>query len=410
MKNLFYTLSIFLFTFTSLNAQIFNQNGTVYLKNQKQLDGKIYFLDNLIKVKPNTGNSELIELQNIAHIELENNIKFIIQDITIDSNRFNSSRSCSDENVKSERLFMLSQVLVESDISLYKANFQDKTFYYIVYKGKTQPLYNSKCVNLKARNQEEYKRILYNLFKDKGFDSADFVQLKYTDEDLIQIITKINEENQIVTYNNKIIEKAIVINPFVGLKLNSYSTEEINKSDISSTNLNLNFGVDFSLALNKRNTFFMFLRTSFESLNIEAKGTKLTEFVVATHVHEKAEMNGFVVTPALGTRIIIIDKGNIRAYLDGAFEYNLPLNGTYRFYQNGSSSSEFSVSDIHLQFERDINATLSFSSALGVSFNKWTTEIRYQTNRDFGNDDSSGRGVTTGFIGGLSFNVLYRIM
>ena len=109
------------------------------------------------------GYGFLSENAEFSRICAENNIKFIIQDITIDSNRFNSSRSCSDENVKSERLFMLSQVLVESDISLYKANFQDKTFYYIVYKGKIQPLYNSKCVNLKARNQEEYKRILYNL-------------------------------------------------------------------------------------------------------------------------------------------------------------------------------------------------------------------------------------------------------
>lgn len=398
---------------TSLSAQIYDQKGTIFLKGNQEISGKINYVNNEVLIKPDRKATERIDVNNIDYILLSNNVKFIFLDVNLDVQKFDFNRLCSDNRTKIEKINFPCQVLIEANSQLYKTVYLNNTFYLLKHKGNIYPLLNSKCsgnINRVNKSQEEYKKTMYDLFKEDGVELSEFLNLNFNDESLTKMVAQLNQNNTatIQKYTKEIAAKPLTIAPFVGIRFNNYTTNTINDSDIKTSFSSPNLGVDVSYSFNKRNTFSAFFRATVESFNFEARGTKETGFIIMTHIHEQAEMKGLILTPAVGGRLVFVDKGSFRTYIDVAFEYNQPLSGEYRFFKNESNNANFEVNDGDLLFERDINETLSFSSGLGFSFKNFVTEFRFHSKRDFGNENSSGLSRTPGFIGGIALNLFYR--
>jgi hypothetical protein len=398
---------------TFLKAQIYNQTGTVYLNGNESIQGKINYVENVIKVKAEKKPTMTIEVKNIDHVLLQNNVKFVFKEVNLDVLKFDFNKLCTDNQTKFEKITFPSQVLVEADSDLYKTTYLNNTFYLLKHKNITYPLLNSKCSgnsNRVNKSQEEYKKTLYDLFKEDGVELSEFLNLEFNDDALTALMVRLNKNSTstIQKYTGELETKPFSIAPLVGVRFNNYSTNTINDTDIKSSFINPNFGVDVAYSFNKRNTFSAFFRATVESFNMEARGTKETGFIILTHIHEQAEMKGLILTPAVGGRLVFIDKGDFRTYIDVAFEYNQPLSGEYRFFKNETNNPNFEINDGDLLFERDINETLSFSSGLGFSYRNFVTEFRFHSKRDFGNENSSGRTRTPGFIGGFALNLMCR--
>lgn len=399
--------------FNALSAQIYDQTGTVHLVDNTQKIGKINFVNNELKVKPEKRPVEKIDVKNIDYILLSNNVKFVFKEVNLDVQKFDFNRLCSDNRTSFEKITFASQVLVEAESTLYKAIYQNNNFYVLNHKGTLYPLLNSKCsgnANRTNKSQEEYKKTLYELYKEDGAELSEFLNLEYNDVALSDLIIRLNTNNSNVQqYAFEIKSKPLSITPFIGVRFNNYSTNTINDSDIKTSFVNPNLGIDIAYSFNKRNTFSAFFRATVETFDFEARGTKETGFIILSHVHEQAEMKGLILTPAVGGRLVFVDKGNFRTYFDFAFEYNQPLSGEYRFFKNETNNSNFEISENDLFFERDLNSTLSFSTGLGFSYKNFITEFRFHSKRDFGNENDSGLSRTPGFVGGIAMNLMYRL-
>jgi len=399
----------------TLYSQINNEIGSINMKDSSILTGKINYENDKLTIKTDNKENIIINQSNIENITLSNGAIFKIIEVEIDVNKFSINRNCNDSEIQLRKYKLISKLLISGEVNLYKTEFKSNSIYIVENKENFSALINSKCSvsedRIKKYN-EEFKKTLYDLFKDKIFELNEFLILKFDDKSILNFIKKINqiEKSNFEDYTNIKSQKSFFIAPLLGYRIQSYRLDLINDIDFNDSFNNLNIGVDFSYYINSKRSFGLFLRSNFEKINVDnSKTKKNNELTVVRYNHEKVVLNANLFTISLGPRFNIFNKNAFKVSTDFGVDFNQPIGkNNYSFYKTLNLQPTYDFTESNLRFSKTIESSINYSLGLSTIYNKkYTFEIRYYTERDLGNMDSTGRTFTPFFNNSIAFNLMY---
>ena len=344
---------------------------------------KIYF--------KNTLNEKSIEilLENIKEYKVEGNYKYVRHNVEYDygrvanKNEFNVFGKQPDLRNK----VLLLKVLVEGNMSLYKAVIDDVIFYYITNSNFEIPQlliyrkYNGQDSRIYENN--DFRKQLYNSIKSENKVLSDFTQLEYEEKSLVNFFSRINNlDNSLIDqkinsrkYKNSFHYKIFVgISPFI-TNYKYLGQYELDDSTLSFINPIIGLEVSTNYGTYSRRTEF-FARLFYQK--VQAKSFTSTEIgnIPGSKISFKSDFSSINISA--GGRYAIFKKGNSKITLDAAFGVSEILNGDFNI--NVDASALPPDNFFYTVFKRNI----FFNLGVGYTFNsKHSLNFEYSTSREY---------------------------
>lgn len=381
----------FLLLLLLTSFKIFAQQNYIkgyYVNNMNvKIDCSIVSFDissNISKIEVIDGNSKLTSLpmESIIEFGFYEGDKSVFKrfDVSIDesSDLFTKLSTDFNANYVNKRLFL--EHLVSGKANLYVYRCEDYTrFFYTIDNSLIQQLEYKKYLDRTEINENNrYKQVLYNLFKDANVDVKKIESVRYEEKDLVDLFNKYNSyyglDNKIdykLRNDKRKIDFNINLRP--GVNFSSVVFKNNNEDfygdavfDMKST---IRLGIEFEFMLNK--VFSLITEPTYRSY--ENTGNQIVGSLSPTNYEVKLKYNSIEIP--FGIRRYFPLTNDLNWFANGAIKYDINLGDKYE---------ETIKPGTHL------NSFINFSIGIGLKFkDKYFAELNYDTPRNLSSTNSN---------------------
>ena len=306
-------------------------------------------------------------INEVKEFTILNNSKYVRFEVKIDrsSEQLTELSDQKDPSWNLETVFL--KVLVEGEINLYM--FQDsaiKRFFVSSgdHKNVEQLIFKEYILinDTKINKNNQYKQQLYMLMKEADFTNKDFENLKYKEEQLVDLFVKYNKIKN-PDFNRSEVTKnkgSFNLKAILGSNFNSFNAQ----NSLSNATIDLDqkavfkFGVEleFKLPYNK-NKWAFFIDPNFQSYKAEQQ--------IGSRV-DKLEYSSIEIPVGLRHYFFLNESGESKLFANLGFAYAFPVN---------SSLQRFTG-------PLDISSAGNFFIGGGYTYSRYSIEFRYSFKRE----------------------------
>ena len=283
--------------------------------------------------------SIVIPIANIKEFKVSSNFKHIKYIVKYD---YAQVMNKSEINIYGKELDLrkktvLAKVIVEGETSFLKVVISDISFFYIKNSNDENPRllkYRKYNDNNTIRENNEFRKQLYDELKSDKLVMANFLNLKYREADLAPIFKDVNVDNNTLVEQNISVEKyknKFNFKIIAGLS-SAYATYDfkgVTMKPVDITYTNPMFGFEISTIFgtdSKRSEFFG--RVFYQNLKSKANYYAEQNAFIIDYTTAYT-MNSDISTLNLsgGYRYAIFQKGKNKVTIDGSIGYSSVLSG-----------------------------------------------------------------------------------
>jgi len=407
IKNSFLLVSILLLNIIAY-SQVSFEEGYFIDNNDKRINCLIENID--WKNNPKEFTYKLTEdsnprketIRNVKEFGINDFSRYVRHKVMIDRSPDDPVRKLSESgqpNLKEEELFL--NVLVEGEASLYMYVDQRlKRYFYNKDGSAVEPLIFKRFIRAdnKVGTNSQYKQQLYNELKCPNFSIGRIDKLEYRKNQLIRFFVEYNECNghEVENYDAKREKHIFNFSIRPGLSIGFLTIEsEYNLRDFKfDAKLGYRVGVEFEYILPyNKNKWAVILEPTYQVMKGET-----TNF--------EPNIPGNYLTGKIDYSSIELPAG-IRHYFHLNEKSKLFLNASFVVDITFKSSVELLTVDNFSYYDIQIETRPNAAFGMGYKFdNKFSVEMRYQTNRELFSRYVYWRGK----YNTLSFNLAYTFL
>ena len=382
-------LVIALITISSIESysQIIFENGYFINESNKKIECLIKNIDwknNPTEFKYKLSQNDTVQkatIQTVKEFGINNVSKYIRAKTNIDRSSDQLGKMSSERNPNFQEELLFLKVLIEGQASLFlyiDGNFT-RFFYKLNDSEINQLVYKRYLVDNKISNNDYFKQQLFLQLKCEGIQQNDLVHLRYNRQDLEGLFIKYHEcaNSYYIYFEPKQKKDLFNLNIRLGLK---YSSLEIQNSPTGSrdtdfgNSIGIRFGIEteFILPFNK-NKLSIIIEPTYQDYKSEQS-------------EETSSVSGGILVSKVDYKSIELPVG-VRRYLYLNGKSKLFTNISYVFDFSINSSIKFLRNDNTLLSELEIKSRGNLALGIGYKYkNRYSIEIRYNTNRDILSD------------------------
>ncbi|MFB9053080.1 tRNA modification GTPase [Formosa undariae] len=361
-------------------------------------------------------------LESVKEFGVDNISKYIRNTVNIDRSTENINKLNNDKNpsFKEEQLFL--KVLIEGKASLYEyidTNLK-RYFYSIEHSNIEQLIFKSfKTNENQIRKNNKFKQQLWTDLNCPNFQMTKIESLDYKKSDLINFFIDYNAcyNQQVINFEEK--QKKDLFNLTLRPRLNSSSLtlnpnsegSGLNNSDFNSAvfedidfdnEIRFGFGVEaeFILPFNK-NKLAIVIEPTYQSFKSEKESNISAAFIgggVTKDSEIIIEVDYASIEVPLSLRYYFFLNKTSKIFVNVSSVFEINLDSSIKFdvttdnYYNIPSPPDYEIDDsIPYIFQPlEIESRINWAFGIGYKFqDKYSLEMRYQTNRDLLSENSS---------------------
>lgn len=280
--------------------------------------------------------SNVISISNISEFKVSTNYKYIKYIVKYDYGQVVNKSEINiygkDPDLKKKTV--LAKVIVEGEVSLLKAVINDVVFFYIKNSMDEKPrllIHRKYNDNNKLRENNDFRKQLYDELKSEKLVMDNFTNLKYTEDELVAIFKNVNIDNNsfveqnisVDKYKNKFYFKVIAGLSSAQATYDFKNTIGMKPVDITYTNPM--FGFEFSniFGTNSKRSE-MFGRLFYQNLKSKANSHEVqSSYTVDYTLNSDISTLNF----SGGYRHAIFQKGKNKVTIEGSIGYTTILSG-----------------------------------------------------------------------------------
>jgi len=341
-----------------------------------------------------------------------NGLKYIKETVELDETTGITAVISPNKGLNFVKKTIFLETLVESKASLY--TYENKgvtTFFYKIdgqVPGYTQLIYK-KYRHSETQNGENnsFRQQLTRDMLCTGKNANLYAKLAYGRKSLIEAF---RDYNSCSGYESNIAEEAAVsasffnLYVFAGPSYTSCSFRGLEGNTADADNVGITAGTEFTLAF-KYKPYSFFARLGYESFSGDTERTyKPSPSSVHTFT-DRFEIKYQLLTFAVGPRYTFEIAKKDRIFIDASLCIGAPLGSDLTFIHTVEGSP---ATEIDPLYGIKLQTTASFNIGAGYIFNnKFSADIRYNTNRNFLNGKGTDfRLESSGVLATLRYKVL----
>ncbi|MGL2964832.1 hypothetical protein ACSVH2_13500 [Flavobacterium sp. RSB2_4_14] len=350
-----------------------------------------------------------ISIDNIIEFKVNENYKYVKYTVDYDYDQVVNSNEIKifgkEPNLKQK--VVLLKVLVEGNVSLYKAIIDDEIFFYVKNSNDVNPklLVHRKYNNDKSIvENNDFRKMLYDELKSDKLLFNDFLDIDYKENELSAIFIKANTENNSLVEQNVATEKwknKLYFKILAGVS--SYKSPYVYKNvyELTPTNVSFNdpmIGVEFSnvFGVNSKRSelfarlFYQMVKTQSNYFAVGNGGFNVEYFF-------KSDFSSINLTT--GYRYAIIKKGKNKLCIDGSVGISEVINGDFKIDYLVTYTGPDPIPSPAETYVFDVVSTiLYYNIGVGYVFNdKFGLNLEYSSNKNYLNKYSNLSGSFSNF-------------
>ncbi|KGO92930.1 hypothetical protein [Flavobacterium subsaxonicum] len=370
------------------------QSGYYVTTGGQRVDGQFMETDflnaNTLKFKSGSaGDFTLLDTKDVKEYGVGTDYKSVKYTVQIDVTDAAQGQLSANKDATWQKQTLFLNVLVEGDATLYSYTTDKGTkFFYKIESKQLEPqqlLYRQYTSgSLTSAENNKFRQQLYTDLNCNDSNKMDkFIDLDYRKAELVTLFEEYNtcKNSQNVVYKNNTGKKTHVLySVFAGLYNGKFNIEGINPEVADDKYLSFAAGAEIAMMF-PSDKFALFFRAEYESMKSELVNVYTTPYG-STITQNNFKLKGGLFNLYFGPRYYFNLNDKNRLFIDGAVVAAFPTGdltqSTTINYDSGTTIDNVTVNKL------DIGNAVYFNFAVGYTFiNKFTAEVRLDTNRDF---------------------------
>ncbi len=326
-------------------------------------------------------NSEILtgNLQTVQEFGIDNTSKYVRSNVNIDRSPSNINNLSDTKAPLFEKEDLFLNVLVDGKAVLYSyEGIRLKRYFISVDNSPIEQLVYKEYTNFdrtEIGKNTHYKQQIFNALSCPKITPGQIESLEYKKNDLVAVFLAYNscDDSQMTNYVEK--RKRDLININLRPRANSASLETeapVNSSDKIQldTQTSFGFGVEFEYILPFNNdSWSLSIEPTYQSY--KSDGFNTYDVVSGEILYASIDYKSIEIP--ITARHYFFQNKSSKFYLNAAFLIDISLDSTIEYNRDNGSNLD----------TLEINSGNSYAFGLGYKYNnKYSLEIRYQTNRD----------------------------
>ncbi|RKS02133.1 MULTISPECIES: hypothetical protein [unclassified Flavobacterium] len=336
-----------------------------------------------------------ISIDNIKEFKINSNYKFVKYTVDYDYEQIQNSNKIKilGKEPKLEQKVVLLKLLVEGNVSLYKAIIGDVVFFYVKNKDDVNPkllVHRKYNQDNSIKENNDYRKQLYDDLKSDKLVFNDFLDIDYDEKELVSIFSKANTENNSFVNQNissEIGKNKLQYKIIAGTSL--YRANYTFNDDYKLTPKNASFnnpmvGVEFSnsFGINSYRSE-LFVRLFYQKVKTEADYFSQVSNDYNVRYTMKSDFSSINVTA--GYRYALYKKGKNKFYVDGSIGLSKVLEDDFSIDYLVTYTTPNPIPSPSDKYVFDQLSTVIFLNA-GVGYvfnNRFGLGLEYSANKNY---------------------------